>query len=200
MSFSHVVRGSIFILFFGTGVSGIGMLTVYSLRPGANGNVSIDSVRQEMQRVGAVCATRPSVVVFYHPRCSCTTSSVRMLERLTSCCRPSPQITGYAFCPLSESDKWIDTPLTRKIRSLPRSRVIVDRGGAVCDRTGVSVSGHVLVIDTLGNVSFSGGITPSRAHEGDSAAGAQFERCLNRPCAYSAWPVFGCHINDIREG
>ena len=70
-----------------------------------------------------------------------------------------------------------------------------DPRAAEAGRFGVATSGHALLFDRDGRLLFSGGITPSRGHEGDNfGASAILARLDGRPAPAES-PVFGCPID-----
>ncbi|WP_231741603.1 RedB [Stieleria varia] len=106
-----------------------------------------------------------------------------------------PDVHAFAYRPQSETDSWIESRSTTALRGLADTQIHIDVDGKSCRRLGVLVSGHVLVYDGDGNLSFSGAITPYRGHEGDCQASSEFVRCVNgESTEVSHWPVFGCPI------
>jgi hypothetical protein len=76
-------------------------------------------------------------------------------------------------------------------------RIIDDVGGREAARYGIVTSGHVLLFDPSGARLFSGGITGSRAHEGDNdGAEAVVRLVMGSGPAVPAHPVFGCAVRD----
>lgn len=174
------------------GLSGLLLLADYSYRS-REANDAVTDCWPEF--LAGVAPEGQCVVLFYHPHCPCTRATVRSLERMASRCSSRMKWIAYAYCPENEADSWIDTATTRRLREAIRAEVRVDRGGQACVGFGARTSGHIAAYDASGRLLFSGGITPSRGHEGDCIAAATLVRCLGGEETFQrAWPVFGCQI------
>ena len=77
---------------------------------------------------------------------------------------------------------------------MPGLSVIEDDGGEEARRFGVAASGHVLVFSPDGRRLFSGGITPSRGHEGDSDGKAMILAAVNGNDEGTSAAVYGCSL------
>ena len=76
-------------------------------------------------------------------------------------------------------------------------RVVLDPDGREARRFGVKGSGHVLLYEPSGDLVFSGGITPSRGHEGDNPGRSAVIDLINGGrAAVHRTPVFGCPLLD----
>ncbi|MBI5764811.1 MAG: hypothetical protein HZA51_14945 [Planctomycetes bacterium] len=101
------------------------------------------------------------------------------------------------FEPTGLGDQWTKTGLVDLAGALPGAQMLMDRDGAEARRFGVCTSGHVLVFDKKGRRAFSGGVTPSRGHEGPCdgfEAVSQLVRGLLPEIAQA--PTYGCAIFD----
>lgn len=179
-------------------------LTDYSTRPGASGVAPESLALADLQAVSWVPALAdgdaPVLLFFYHPKCPCTAATVRVLERLLPRTNTAPEITAIAYCPEDESDEWIQSRTTQTLSDLENTRVVIDRGGVLSARFGAMVSGHILLYGSDNRLTFSGGITPYRGHEGDSPGSLDLLHRINSPhrdC--KNWAVFGCSIDAGRE-
>lgn len=142
---------------------------------------------------------RATLVVFIHPRCPCSRATLGELARLLA---NAPTEIGCdvavaLFQPSAAGDEWRDTSLHRLAQGIPTVRTVPDRDGAEARRFGAITSGHVVLYGSDGALRFSGGITPSRGHEGHNAGRAAILAALARqpdPVAPgpSHAPVFGC--------
>jgi len=148
---------------------------------------------------------RTSVLVFVHPRCPCTSST---LHNLASVLRGRGDGPGGADVTIVRSgpgvraeDRAADSVAVGPLRV----RAVLDTDGAEARRFGVRTSGHVIVVDVLGRVVFSGGVTPGRGHVGACDALARFERAVLAGGGEEApevvlgalmLPVYGCPIFD----
>ena len=129
-------------------------------------------------------AGRPTLLLFAHPRCACTRATMRELERLLARAKDKPEVT-IVLAPGGEAPG-----------SVPGARVFRDDGDEA-RRFGAHTSGQVLVYGRDGRLTFSGGITPSRGHEGDSRGADLALRALTpntTPASDSSADVFGCGI------
>ena len=75
----------------------------------------------------------------------------------------------------------------------------VDQGGAEARRFGVATSGHVCLFSAEGELKFSGGITPSRGHEGDNRGIAALKALLVGGQADATNRVYGCPLFSTCE-
>jgi hypothetical protein len=92
---------------------------------------------------------------------------------------------------------WDDTQLVARAVGIPGATVSRDEGGVEAARFGVVASGHVVVYDRNGQRLFSGGITSSRGHEGESFGTRRIHSLLTTGTADRAdAPVFGCALAD----
>lgn len=177
-------------------------LSDYSHRATSSGNVAANLNLVNLPRLDEKepnSKATPKFLLFYHPHCPCTLATVRNWSR--NCHSTSdPQLLAFAYCPGSESSSWIDSPTTELLRKVPGVQVYLDRQGETCRNLGVRTSGHVLLYAANGQLLFSGGITPSRGHEGDCLALSSLLRKLAGEDQFeSHWPVFGCPIVSTEE-
>jgi hypothetical protein len=92
---------------------------------------------------------------------------------------------------------WEQTDLWRRAASIPGVQVLTDEGGAEARRLGAQTSGQAMLYDPGGALLFSGGITPSRGHEGDNAgADAIIALTTQRATGPHAAAVFGCPLQE----
>lgn len=177
----------------------VGALVVaeYSNRPGPVGDaLSNLDITASIAGVKIFQATdEQTLILFYHPHCPCTRATVRSLRRL-SCTFAAPvRILAVAYCPIGESETWIESSYTKTLSTLPNTSVLVDVGGKECKRFGARTSGHFLLYDSQGQLKFNGGITAHRGHEGDCAASIELVNKINSHSGEAShWPVFGCPI------
>ena len=196
---SRPIQLAIFAGLLAMSVIGFIQLTDYSTRPGAFGESprqlgDIDLTATSWP-ADSISDQKPILIVFYHPKCPCTSATVRVLERLHPRFNAVPQITAVAYCPENEPESWIESRTTATLLSLDQTQIVIDRGGRLSEKFGAHVSGHILLYDVNGNLNFSGGITPYRGHEGDCPSSLDLLDRVNSPgdkC--KQWPVFGCGI------
>ena len=151
------------ILVVGTGIS---MLGAYHARPGDRGSVP---TRWPERTTLDLSKSKPTLIMFLHPRCPCSRASVAELSRL-ECLRLkriAPLVVMIAPSRI-DGTGWREPALERSVTTIPGVEIRHDDGGVEATRFGMATSGHVLLYSTSGSLLFSGGITPSRGHEGEN--------------------------------
>ena len=139
-------------------------------------------------------ATRPTLVMLAHPRCACTRASIAELRRLLS---TAGDVAAHVVFvrPEGMPADWERSGTWASASEIRGVRVWADPNGVEAERFGGVTSGTVLLYDRAGALRFSGGITPARGHQGDSAGRRALLAALRNtqtPRAQSA--VFGCPI------
>jgi hypothetical protein len=137
---------------------------------------------------------RATLVMFVHPRCPCTSASVAELDRLLTTVGSRVRPWVVVFRPADADRAWDDASLWRRVSALPGVVVLPD-DGAEAQRFRAFTSGLVLLYDTRGRRTFSGGITSSRGHEGRSFGQSRIVAILDgRRPDRDETPVFGCAL------
>jgi hypothetical protein len=135
-----------------------------------------------------------------HTKCACTRSSLRELERVMVRAGTRMEaivvFVGPREVPVTEL-----LDLRSTARAIPGVRVVEDESEARV--FGAATSGQVTLYDGHGSLVFSGGLTASRGHEGESAGGAVVRRFVTRdadagraadgPDTFAS-EVFGCAL------
>lgn len=136
-------------------------------------------------------AGRTTLVLFLHPRCPCSTATIRELQRaLVSTSEPT------SLCVVVSASDPADFAAAReRVVDLRPAAIIDDPASVESLRFGAATSGEVLVYDAAGRLAFHGGITPSRGHEGDNAGRTSIAALLSgtTPTARET-DVFGCPL------
>ncbi len=148
---------------------GFGLLLEYKRTPGS---VGIG---------GQLCSSEtdglPRLYLFLMPNCPCSAASLDALDRLIT--RYPHEFTTRVVLSDHRRETVADWgyPLKARAASLPDTQVTpMSREMAVS--FGVQTSGHVLFFDRTGKLLFSGGMTDSRGHFGDSISSQQLEVCV----------------------
>ena len=190
-------------LWLGSIATGLGLLADYAAQPGLIGQVP-QQWPQSTQL--SLAPDRHTVVLAVHPRCPCTRASINELERSIGHAKTPPQIYALVFEPTTDEAtdlhaNFAATDITRNLRRIPNTTVIPDPGSTIAADFGALTSGHAIVYDTKGNLVFSGGLTPTRAHEGPNTGTESLKRLFNgdQPIAQNA-PVFGCPLCSETKG
>ncbi len=89
---------------------------------------------------------------------------------------------------------WEQGELWQLAKTLP-ARVMLDRDGVEARRFHVLGSGTALLYSPSGHLLFSGGMTSSRGHEGDSVGREAITSfVLHGTASVARTPVFGCAL------
>ncbi|MHC5109133.1 MAG: RedB [Planctomycetota bacterium] len=136
--------------------------------------------------------------IFIHPKCPCTRATIESLDRVLTEAGINDKgtVTAYVYEPSKADRDWSETDLVARLRKIPAVRVKFDRDGFAASTFGVMTSGHLLIY--AGNsLAFSGGVTPSRGHEGNCDAANAAGAALSGQESGRSWPVFGCPILEF---
>ena len=139
---------------------------------------------------------QPTLVLFAHPQCPCTTATLDNLDQLRTQANDGLAVTVVFTLPPGVPPGWEKGKLLRMAERMRGIRIVVDRGGSIARAFGVIGSGHVLVYARTGRLLFSGGITPARGHEGDNAGSDAIVELTKGhvPPNVIHEPVFGCTL------
>jgi hypothetical protein len=143
---------------------------------------------------------RPTLLFFVHPRCPCTRASVHELERILTRARhvgaEAPKLIFVASLPSNATAEWRESSVMHRASALPGTETFWDVEGIESSHFGATTSGAVKLYGADGQLLFSGGITPSRGHQGDSAGGDRLHALLTDVSLAFAesTPVFGCRL------
>jgi hypothetical protein len=171
--------------------AGLRALWGYSFTPAASGAVATQWPRETTLVRGG----QPTLVMFLHPQCPCSTASVDELAKIVARCRDQVAVKIVAVKPAGVDSSWESTPLLERARALPGVKVSIDSEGREAARFGAVASGHVELFDTAGKLLFSGGITSARGHEGDNAGSDAIVNLTQHHLAATAQTnVFGCSL------
>jgi hypothetical protein len=141
---------------------------------------------------------QPTLVMLAHPRCPCSRASVNQLAEIMA--RLNGKMRAYVlfFEPEHAGVEWEDTALRRRAAAIPGVTVLSDVGGVEARRFGAETSGHTLLFAGDGHLLFSGGITESRGHDGESTGERAIVSLVNNgegPARVSTL-VFGCSLGQ----
>jgi len=138
---------------------------------------------------------RPAVVMIAQPACTCTRASVGELEAVIS------RYPGRAkvFVIFEHNRQGVDprqSSLWQAASRIADATVLVDETGGMCRQFHAATSGQVFVYDRNGILRYSGGITSSRGHAGESDGSRAIGALLGGQSAETATtPVFGCSLD-----
>ena len=137
---------------------------------------------------------RASLLLFAHPRCPCTSASLDQLRRIIAETRASFDCYVVFLTLASIGEDWRSNAVIRAAEEIPGVKVLRD-DGTETHRFAALTSGHVLLYDENGRLSYSGGITISRGHRGDNSGSQAVTQLLNqKPTNIHQLPTFGCPL------
>jgi len=111
--------------------------------------------------------------------------------------RVQGKISAYVLFlkPQGSGVEWEDTGLRQAAAEIPGVKVLSDLDGVEAQQFGAATSGHTLLFDRDGHLSFSGGITQLRGHTGDNAGENAIVSLVNSHMAERNHTfVFGCSL------
>jgi len=138
---------------------------------------------------------RATVLVFIHPHCPCSRATLRELERDLAAGAPAA-VHVFFVQPRGADSGFEKGPLWDQASAIKGVKLHVDAGGVFAAQLGATLSGHVLVFDAAGERTFAGGITPARAHEGESGARQAFIASLASDSRQATTTTFGCLLEN----
>ena len=140
-------------------------------------------------------ADAPTLVMLAHPQCSCSRASLGELEELLARTAVHPKTYVVFLKPATVGDGWEETDLWRTAKRLRDVSVVRDDDGVEARAFGAATSGQTLLYDQNGRLEFSGGITGSRAHQGDNDGRQSLIALLNGARnARTGTNVYGCPL------
>ncbi|HET6162484.1 MAG TPA: RedB protein [Planctomycetota bacterium] len=179
-------------LWFGGVAAGLGWLASYANRPGAAGRAP--ATWPEASAIPREPG-RPTLLLFVHPRCSCSRASVAELAELLARAAERPATRVLFLRPDGVAPGWEQSELWSDAQRLPAASVLRDDGGAEAKRFGALTSGQALLYGADGRLLFAGGLTASRGHPGESVGRVSLLALLDHAAPpVTATPVFGCEL------
>jgi hypothetical protein len=138
-----------------------------------------------------------TLVMFAHPDCPCTRASIGELAVLMTHCQNLARVYVIFLQPAGSGPDWLHTDLWRSAEEIPGVVVRKDEQGREAGYFQASTSGRVVLYDARGKLLFTGGITSSRGHDGDSAGLSALMKLLHHEATpVRETPVFGCSLLD----
>lgn len=141
--------------------------------------------------------SRPTLVLFAHPGCSCTRATLAELQVVMSRVE-APFTAQVVFVQLPGVDA-MDTRdgSWEEAGRVPGLERRVDVGGVEAGRFAALVSGYTVLYDTAGRLAFEGGITASRGHVGPNVGRSSLISLLRHErTEIDRTHVFGCLLFD----
>lgn len=174
--------------------AGLGALFAYSATPGEASNAP---QTWPVESALARSATHYTLVVVAHPKCPCTHATVSELARMMVDLRGSVSVVMLFVRTEPRAPGWHKTELWRRAAAIDGVELVDDLGGREAARFGTVTSGATLLFSPEGELLFSGGITPTRAHEGNSVGRRRIVELVRRGHTdRHTSDVFGCELGD----
>jgi hypothetical protein len=172
--------------------SGIALLDVHASRPGVAGTpLRRWPEGSPIRRVG----NRQTLLMFLHPCCPCSRASLAELASIMSHAGGRVSAHALLLLPAHLPERWDGSGIEQDLADLPDIRSWQDKGGSEARRFGVATSGHVLLYDAHGRLTYSGGITSARGHRGENyGRDAVLAQILGEEGDRPGYPVFGCPL------
>lgn len=168
-------------------------LNDYSSRPGIPADVSAKLPKGIFFESDSKI---PKLLIFVHPHCPCSHATLGELERLVATTQDLANIKIIFYKPNDKPSEWIETDLWQNARVIPNVEIATMSEEEI-QRFGVVTSGQAILYDADGNLVFSGGITLSRAHEGNNKGRKIIEKYLHEgEILAGETPVFGCSLTS----
>ena len=142
----------------------------------------------------------PTLLVFVHPRCPCTTATVGELARLLAHCGDKVRTVVLCYSDPALGPDWAHTGTWSQAAAIPGVAVREDPLGAAARAFGAATSGQVCLYSRDGELRFEGGITPSRGHAGDNRGADALAALLLGGTGPDTSAVFGCSLLGPAEG
>lgn len=141
-----------------------------------------------------------TLVLFVHPRCPCTRASLLEFHRVLT--DGHERISGRVVISVPETAdrQWPETDLLDYATEQLKVPVLIDIDLIETRRFGIHTSGDALLYDYRGQLLFSGGLTPSRGHQGDSRGRALVlgveQESMQQQDTLGTSAVYGCPLEN----
>ncbi|HWB01940.1 MAG TPA: hypothetical protein VG796_02880 [Verrucomicrobiales bacterium] len=140
----------------------------------------------------------PTLLMFVHPQCPCSESSIGELAKLVARCRGQFNAHVFFVRPAGMEESLVKGKLWEQARRIPGVVVSCDEGGLESERFRAETSGYTVLYNGDGSLLFEGGITAARGHSGDNA-GCEAVEALLKGGGHERvkTPVFGCALHEM---
>jgi hypothetical protein len=180
----------------GVGV-GFSALFSYASRPGSDSRAPVQWPADSGLHRGA---DRATLIVFVHPRCTCSRATLVELGHTLERTRDKLAATVVFVRPHGAPAGWDVTSYQALVARMPGVASTIDTDAVEAGRFGAATSGATLLYTRDGRLAFTGGLTAERGHEGDSFGQERIVALLTTGKADRAEsPVFGCALDDEKS-
>lgn len=137
----------------------------------------------------------PTLVMFAHPKCSCTRASLTELAELMNHVGDKVHVVVVFIRPSDFAPGWEHTATWDQAAAITGVTVVADVDGTEATRFGARTSGQVVLYAADGQLLYAGGITSSRGHVGESVGRVRITTLLqDGEIDKATSPVFGCAL------
>jgi hypothetical protein len=164
----------------------------YAARPGEAGSPPSHWPEESLVRRDV---NRSTLLVFLHPQCPCSEASLEELRLVLDRCGLRVSAHALLLLPIHRPGGSGRSKIEEELAGLNDVCTEPDTGGSEARRFRVETSGHVVIYDTQGRLSYSGGITAARGQQGENLGrAAVIDLILGEGGAQQGTPVFGCPL------
>jgi len=171
-----------------------GALGFYGSTPGA---ISAPPAQWPQETALERSTATATLLVFLHPHCPCSRATLENLRTVVDGPALAVILVSIGDQSLASEDSTHFASCRMQMESWKqRSNVslVHDTQGEETRRFQAATSGHCLLFDADGNLTFSGGVTSSRGHRGACAGLASLTAAVNGQPGDASYPVFGCPL------
>ncbi|RZA08040.1 MAG: RedB protein [Proteobacteria bacterium] len=182
-------------------IFGLQALQAYGTSEGQRGGFSLRFPQDSQIKLAGT--GKPSLLLFLHPECPCSRATLEELDRVLAATPNKPEVYAVFVVPKGWSTPRAKTALWLRASRMNGVTPVLDREGQEAKRFGAATSGQVYAYSPSGSLTFSGGITPLRGHNGDNPGRMLLEKYLREggePTSVANWKVFGCALFGAEAG
>lgn len=138
---------------------------------------------------------RFTLITFIHPHCPCSRASLNELNKIMTRTHQNMDCQIIFLKPENLDVDWEKSYLWNLSNQIPNSTRKTDIDGKLAKSFNATTSGQTFLYDPDGILVFSGGVTASRGHEGDSPGSIAIEDLsAMRKAKTNCSKVFGCPL------
>lgn len=200
MKSSIVIVGVLGLLWLGAIGLGMPLLMNYEVSSGLEGSPPLQWPKSEAVAAAGTC---PTLILFAHPQCPCTTASIYELSKLMAERGKNLKAYVLVFAPQTVPEHWDRRDIWDSARAIPGVTVLSDVNGREAKRFGSHTSGQTVVYDKGGRLLFSGGITGARGRVGENNGLSSLQSALedkglsDKAVNSKTSLVFGCSFDRL---
>ncbi len=178
-------------------IAGFGFLWDYSNKPGPSGEPPTHwPVQSNLQRD----SQKPTLIMFAHPRCSCSRASMEELTKIYTDLYGKITINIVFYHHNKFKREWVYSDLWNKAQTITEANLVIDSNFKEIDLFQPKTSGQVYLYSKDGELVYSGGITGSRGHVGDNIGRRSIISWVNeKKIIKNNTFVFGCTLFHTGE-